>query len=227
MKKVFILFYVLLLCFSAIACEQKIPNKPISSPETKDIVTTSKNNQENGMVTEKELGETLSAGSLEAFLNLQAKNDQMSTTVSLPSFVANDNLLFVDYNVSYVGHTKCYDFEGKLNGNETLDIYWHENDCTCFGDCRSFYLYILFMKNGLENTGFLNGYIQDTELSNLYTKNVINNQVNYMYVVNNYYYCMITVNRSSPDKDLIVSQLIQFCEDVDAAISQNNHTVVK
>lgn len=238
MKKVLCFILCSVVIFSLVACTIQDAEKGAKNnsqtesadnqhhlelPDTEPTVNEDHFQEDDA--TLKENSSIISASSLTDFLDqFSEKTEQtLSQKTSLFQAVTNKNLTFSDYdiqNVSYVPHQSV---DGKPTGNASLELYWHENDCTfCANYCEKFRLHLIYIKDGIDEAAATKGYSQ-TETEDFFAKEISNDKTAYVFLINSQYYCRYVVNNSIIDKEAVVEQLKTFCIEFSDMIRPGEH----
>lgn len=167
-----------------------------------------------------------SASSLTNFLDqFSEKTSQtLSQKSSLLQAVTNKNLTFSDYEILNIWYIPHQSIDGKPTGDVSLELYWHENNCTfCrVTYCEKFWLRLFYEKDGVEVAGVTRGYSQ-TDTEDFFAKEVFNDRTSYVFLINSHYYCRYTVENSIVDKESVVEQLRTFCLEFRDMIRPDEH----
>ncbi len=170
-----------------------------------------------------------SASSLQDFVEKMSGSGTQTQSLSQNSLFVeaanNKNLSFKNYDVFSVFCTPGQTDEGTLNGNISLEVYFHEVGCKfcSLGGCTKFDVYLCYVQKGVDQAGILRGS-EPTEDENIYVYNA-GDRMGYTYLINNQYFCWYHIKNEVPDQKAVADQLKKFCREIQSSLK--NDTTVK
>lgn len=160
-----------------------------------------------------------SAPSVLEFLDeLDRNKDKISNlNKDVLSVLESEKLKFDNYSIKSVWLTPTQEDKGKYE-RFALELYWHVKDCTsCVNYCEKFRSHLIFDQNGIDTASATKGYTK-TETDRFYEKEISNNKTEYVYIINDRYYCRFVINNDLSDKESVKEQLKELCIEMEAGL---------
>ncbi len=180
---------------------------------------------QNDVVYARDIDYTITASSLQSFIDQFVENSAQSTNQNTTFVQAanNSNLFFENYDIKYVNYAAQQIEEGIFTGAISLDVYWNDRDSDSYYLNEGFYLSLVYDRDGTDQAAATKGFNQTNE-TNFYMKELDIKELNlsetaYVYLINNQYYCRYGIDNDVLEKELIVEQLAEFCREIKDSIN--------